>query len=129
MDGKPKNHYIIIPWVLFFLACICIGYLVFFSSKNTATDDKQTQAQKTIAAVGKLMILPDEVPTIARIVDPKQLKGQVFFQDAQVGDMVLIYVKSQKAILYDPAANKIVALAPLNTSDTAGIQAPFMSGK
>ena len=70
-----------------------------------------------IAAVGKLILLPqDEVPTIARVTDPSRLVSQPFFANAKVGDMVLMYVQSRKAILYDPEQNKILEEASLDIS-------------
>jgi hypothetical protein len=63
----------------------------------------------TVEKISKLIILPaDETPTIATVSDLEALKGQPFFADAKVGDIVLIYANAKKAILYDPVLNKIV---------------------
>jgi len=43
-----------------------------------------------------------------------KLSEQEFFKQAQVGHKVIIYAKAGKAILYDPVANKIVEVAPIN---------------
>ena len=73
------------------------------------------EVQKIVTEVGKLIILPkDEEPTVATISDVEKLRDQVFFANAKNGDKVLIYVKAQKAILYDPVQKKIVEMAPLN---------------
>jgi len=85
-----------------------------------AVIDKQTA--QLVAEVGKLMVLPDEKPTIATVTEPSQLKGQAFFEKAKVGDKVLIYSGARKAILYDPTAKRIVEVGPLNTD--AGSAAP-----
>ena len=63
------------------------------------------------------MFLPsDELPTIATVSDPEALQNQSFFIDAKKGDKVLIYSNARKAILYDPIANKIITIAPVNLS-------------
>lgn len=72
-------------------------------------------AVDTIAAVGKLMLLPpDETPTVMQVTDVSKLKDQPFFTNAQNGDKVLIYTQAKKAILYRSQTNKIIDVAPIN---------------
>jgi len=77
----------------------------------------QKQTDDLLAAVGALMKLPSgEVPTIANVSDAAQARQQsAFFNDAQNGDKVLMYVKAGEAILYRPSTNKIILVAPLTT--------------
>ncbi len=80
----------------------------------------QNEQQSLIDKVGKLIDLPkDEQPTIATVSDVTKLKDQKFFAKAKNGYKVLIYSKSQKAILYDPKANKIIEVGPINIGETA----------
>lgn len=72
-------------------------------------------------AVGKLIELPNETPTIATVIDATKLKNQTFFANAQNGDKVLIFAKAKKAILYRPSSSKIVEVAPLNIGDDPGV--------
>lgn len=82
--------------------------------KNSSLAQQQ-QVDQTIAKVGKLIELPtDESPTVATVADITKLKGQPFFEHAKNGFKVLIYTKAKKAILYDPFADKIVEVAPVN---------------
>jgi len=79
----------------------------------------QEDLQSTVNKVGILMDLPkNEVPTFAVVSDVKKLKGQTFFAHAENGDKVLIYTKSQKAILYRPSINKIIDVAPVSLGQT-----------
>jgi hypothetical protein len=75
----------------------------------------QKQTNQLISAVGQLMQLPTgETPTIANVSDASQAKQQsAFFNNAQNGDKVLMYVKAGQAILYRPSTNKIILVAPL----------------
>lgn len=71
----------------------------------------------TIATIGKHVLLPqDETPTVAQVSDLAPLQGQAFFANAAVGDIVLIYPKAQRAILYDPKLDKVIEMAPLSVS-------------
>jgi len=99
---------------------------IFGLSKGQAAVQAETDA--LVVAVGKLITLPtDETPTIATVTDVSKVKDQPFFKNAVNGDKVLIYTKAQKAILYDPTANKIVEVGAVNinnqpTSATASPQ-------
>ena len=113
---------LLIPWLLFFAALVFAGYLLLQikSLENQLsqqiTQSPQNEVSALVNAVGKVIVLPtDEVPTIATVTDLSKLAGQAFFANAKVGDKVLMYTKAQKAILYDPIANKIIELAPFNT--------------
>jgi len=69
---------------------------------------------KLLAKVAELIILPNERPFIATIVDYKPLMNNPFFKDAKEGDKLLLFEGVGKAILYDPKLNKL-----LNTGTTA----------
>ena len=71
-----------------------------------------------MAKVGRLVVLPsDEQPTLATVSDPELLRDQPFFAQAKKGDKVLVYSKAQKVILYDPVADKIIEVAPINNGN------------
>lgn len=76
----------------------------------------QEEITEIVAKVGKHMVLPEnETPTVAVVSDPDVLKkDQPFFNNAKIGDRVLIYARALKAILYNPESDKIVEVAPLN---------------
>lgn len=87
---------------------------------SNSVDSAASELRNLVEAVGRLIILPDnEQPTIATVTDLEKLKGQAFFASAQAGDKVLIYANAKKAILYRPDGNKIIELAPLNTTESS----------
>ena len=87
-------------------------YLV---NKDFVSQEGVSSVAGVVESVGKLVELPsDEDPTVATIMDLAPLAGQEFFKDAKLGDKVLIFSKSKKAILYRPDENKIISIAPLN---------------
>lgn len=102
---------------------ILVGSSAYYFYKK-ATFDPQKQAQKeleiALESVGRHIMLPkDEIPSLATISDPAQLKGQAFFVNAQKGDQVLIFPTSKKAILYSPSLDKLIEVAPVNLGDAA----------
>jgi hypothetical protein len=92
------------------------GFVYYFQKANTDPNKvAQEELTEVVEKVGKLIVLPEgETPTLATVSDPSKLKDQTFFARAKAGDKVLIFTNSKKAILYDPVANKIVEVAPVN---------------
>jgi hypothetical protein len=88
-------------------------------SKLQGTDQSgQAEVKALVAKVGKLIVLPDEEPTVATVTDPSKLSNQSFFATAQTGDKVLIYAGAKKAVLYRPSESKIIEVAPVNIDGT-----------
>src|SRR3989338_11128402 len=118
--------------ILFVVALLIIGGY-FYKNKISYQNPElaaEIEAKELAEKVGKLFLLPkDEVPTIATVSDPEVLKNQAFFKDAKRGDKVLIFTNAKKAILYDPSANLIINVAPVNLgSFQASPIAPSESG-
>ena len=120
------RHYL--PAILVLLV-IALGLTsAYFYKKSTSREETASQAEikSLVEKVGRILVVPtDETPTVATVSDPEALKDQAFFADAKKGDKVLIYSNAKKAVLYDPVADKIVTVAPLNIDPNAGkVQAP-----
>ncbi len=76
---------------------------------------EKQQVSDLLSKVEKLVMLPkDETPVVATITDVDTLtKQQAFYTGALNGDKLIIYAKSQKAILYSPSRNIIVNIGPI----------------
>lgn len=73
--------------------------------------------QKIVSDVSKHIVLPDnETPTMAMVSDLSKLKGQQFFERTELGDVVLIYGTSRRAVLWRPSAQKIIEVSAINIS-------------
>ncbi|MDP3784690.1 MAG: hypothetical protein Q8R12_01275 [bacterium] len=115
---KTVSSSFVIVFAVLFLAAAAAAYY-FYGQLNELKLNPQRAAQEGVSdvvkRVGELIVLPEgETPTVATVTDPERLKAQPFFERAKVGDRVLIYTNARKAILYDPAAHKIVEVAPVN---------------
>ena len=81
---------------------------------------QETRAiEGTIKKVKKLIVIPeDEQPVLATIVDVDELvKREPFYAGAQNGDIVLMFQKNLKAIIYSPERNVIVNVGPIYVPD------------
>ncbi len=100
--------------LVFFVILVIILIFLLIKFVFLKKDNIKTEVEVLVEEVGEIMFLPyGETPSLATVTEPEKLKGQSFFENAKEGDKVLIYSKSQKAILYDPKAGKIVNIAPV----------------
>ena len=84
------------------------------TASSTAPVVEKKSSETIVERVGKLLLLPaDESPTIAAVSDISKLQDQLFFKNAKNGDVVLMFAKAQRAVLFDPELNKIIEVAPL----------------
>lgn len=115
-----RKKYVIIGLVVFVLAITVSIFLYFRLNPQTieTAGQNNSEAKKLYAKVGKHFVLPlDELPTIATVTEPEKLQGQTFFAKAKKGDKVLIFTNAKEAILYDPVADRVVTVAPLNIDE------------
>lgn len=118
-----KNAFIVFIFLAFIgLAASSVYFFMKYKDAEGELNKRgKDQKQEVIAIldkVGKLIELPtDEEPTVATVTDKEKLKEQKFFSKAENEDKVIIFVKSQKAILYRPAWNKVIEVARIDTVD------------
>jgi hypothetical protein len=82
------------------------------------------QVTKLIARISEFLVVPtNEQPSVTVISEADQLaQQQAFYKDAKDGQVLLVY--SNRAIIYDAAANKLVNVGPVVRND---IPAPTAS--
>lgn len=93
------------PAVLFVLFCflagaLWIGYLWYLEKQNTD--------EHVMTRLSKIIVLPEEIPTIATVTDKEKLNEQPFLAKAENGDKIIIYMQAKRAYLYRPAEHKII---------------------
>ncbi|MEI7621285.1 MAG: LytR C-terminal domain-containing protein [Candidatus Moraniibacteriota bacterium] len=114
-----------IPRVVFAVGLVVIvvvlatfGYIYRFNKQVVVEQEKAKSLQEVKNRIGIFMELPtDEEPVFATVTDVEKIKEQKFFAKAQNGDIVLIYAKNKKALLYRWASNKVIEF-----SNVAGLE-------
>ena len=95
------------------------GYFVWNQYKGPKVSaDVQLQAEQVkqlLVSVNKLILTPKgEDPIVATINDASGLiKSQPFYAGSKNGDVVLIYQKAAKVIVYSPERNLIINVGPI----------------
>ena len=115
-SGKSLRKKIIIAGIIIVL----IAGAFFYWKTYTSTDaykqaNKEKINKEMIVKVSKLMMAPEEVPTVFEVSNADTLKGnQAFFKDVSNGDYLLVYSIAAKAVIYNPSKNIIVNVGPLS---------------
>ena len=119
---------------LFILTVIAIFAAVFFYIKLNqeqerarellnSVNNSPAQAELLVKSVGKLMVLPQQSPTLATVSDINKLKGLPLFSNAKNGDKVLIYDQGKLVVIYRPSVDKIVDVGHLSIDQNSSISA------
>ncbi len=138
MNWDNRKNGFVSKQILFFIVgglvvIVAAGSAVYFYLQYQKSQDllknpaatTQQEVSTLVTEVGKLIVLPQgETPEVATVSDVEKLKGQQFFKQAKNGDKVLIYTKSQKAVLYDPTVKKIVEVGPINVTQATPTVSP-----
>jgi len=118
-----SRNLLMIPMALALLMASGAAFYFYREANRSESEPRTAIAPEEVTAivlkVGKLILLPDEVPTVATVQNPEKLKDQPFFAQAKAGDKVLVYSIAKKVYLYDPVNNIIVNVAPLSIETTA----------
>lgn len=73
--------------------------------------------EKMLAYVKTLIQVPDEKPVFADVLTKEMIDSQPFFENAVIGDKLIIFYDSKKAILYSPKTKMIKELANIKEAD------------
>lgn len=113
--ARPRFKALLFLSVLLLVALSYAGYRNYAYFSHLWDSGSPGDYTNIVSEVGKLVALPPgEDPTVATVTNLEPLAGQEFFKDAMVGDKVLIFSKSKKAVLYRPSEKRVVVMAPLN---------------
>lgn len=84
-------------------------------ARSSGPEATGREVKAMVASVARhIIVKTSEEPTIATVEDPTVLRAQnpIFYQDAEKGDR--LYVWTDKAVLYSPKKDKILAVLPIN---------------
>jgi hypothetical protein len=124
ISPKLLKQVLSVVGVLLIVGSIGTAYYFYSQYQNTQkllknpSQASNAQVQSVVKKVANLMELPtNETPQIATVVDKTKLADQPFFARSENGDTVLLYTKNREAILYRSKINKIIEVAPLNSTN------------
>jgi len=120
--SKSKIFLIVASIVVIAMAAAAVYFFIQYQGiKKNPNQVAQAELNKIVKLVGKLIALPsDESPTLATVLDKDKLKDQPFFANTQNGDVILIYTKAKKAIVYREKENKIINVGPISIDQKNG---------
>lgn len=122
-----KQNLMYLGGLVVVLALGYFGYMQYNQMQNSPeAQEAKAQAEKValIAKVKALTVLPEEEPVLFTVNDANLLKSQqAFFKDAQNGDVLMVFQKDSKALIYRESENKIVNAGPISFQQPAAAPA------
>ncbi len=114
-------------YVVAVLVVLGLGYFGYTKYSAPAVETPEQQAAKAeeqknavITKVKALTVLPEEEPVLFTVNDAELLKTQqAFFKDAKNGDVLLVFQKDSKALIYREATNQIINAGPISFQQQA----------
>lgn len=122
--ARIGNAKVVLAFVALLLAVIASAGAAFYfyqQYKKTSGLQVREEIARYEKVISSIIELPkDDTPQLATVTDKTKLQQQPFFAKAENGDKVLIYLKSQKAILFRPSTGKIIEIAPITIDQQQG---------
>jgi len=111
----------IIMGVLLLILSLTSFYFYKEYKKVTTKVNGVAELRQITSNLSKMMLLPQESPTLATVADKSKLDSQDFYKNAQNGDKILLYNTAKKAILYRPSTNMIIEVASIAVKDETAL--------
>lgn len=93
--------------LIFVVGGVCVA--LFFGNTKLDTTDV-TSVQKKVA---HHLVLPvGELPAVLMVTDPSKVSIE-FLKQSKEGDVVLVYQKAKKVIIYRPSIDRIIDIGPV----------------
>ncbi len=132
--GNPLMRVVISIAILAILGAGAFAYYTMRGTGNSVNTGKMASStsetvntealEGIVLRVQKLIMIPSEQPVIYTVDNAKELTAQqAFFTGAEDGDILLVFPKAEKAILYSSARNIIVNVGPITYDNTANAAA------
>lgn len=95
-------------------------------SKNPGAKLTDAQVDAVVARISKFMVVPDERPSVVVLKDTAALaQQQSFYKDAKDGDILVVY--SNRAVIYDAIANKLVGISQIQQNTATPVASPAVT--
>ncbi len=128
---SAMNVFLTVLLLVLIGAVVTTGYLYYrtrqelkyLSSPEGQEALSKKEVDETITQLKKLVILPEEEPVLATIVNAEFLATQsAFYKGAENGDKLVVYPQAQRAFVYSPTRNILVNAGPLIVEQGANQQ-------
>ncbi len=121
---KPSSHSKRTKIIIVSLVILClagIGSGVFFFIQYSQVQAKTNQKEDLTKRIAALAVLPNDSSALVTVADKTKLENKQLADKVNNGDVLMIFAKSQRLIIYRPSDNKIVDMLSFSAQDTSAI--------
>lgn len=108
-EDSEKRHYLTYG-ITIVVVVLAIGFSLYFyhAYKKALADNPTAQQQDLVTQVNNLAVTPSEQPQIATVKDASKLVNSILANETQDGDVLFVYNKSNRIIIFRPTIHKVV---------------------
>lgn len=107
-----------VTFILVSIFCFTLGFFADYGWEKYRLQRIVTDDEAAMESLSKIIVLPEEIPSIATVMDKEKLAEQPFFQKAENGDKVIMYSENRRAYLYRPREQKIIDMTVIAVENT-----------
>src|SRR5262245_22767820 len=108
LPKRKALHKMPIVLTLLLLAAAASSAYFFHQYREAVADNPGAQQRTITQKVGSLVITPKEQAQLATVKDASRLTSSALASRTQNGDILLVYGKSGRIIIYRPSLQKVV---------------------
>ena len=107
-----------------FVLVFTISFLSYNYFRNNHSRGNYDESQSSIESLSEVFLIPDETPTIATVLNVELLKNDNpgFYENAQNGDKLFIFVERKRAIIFRPNEGRVINVADINFDDIKQVE-------
>lgn len=111
MDTKRhtgKRQKTIVALSVLLVLTASAGTLFFIKYRQAKNDNPVNRQEQLTRQLGEVMEIPDETPVISTVLDKSKLANDTLEARARNGDVLFIFSKSKRLVLYRSTDKKVV---------------------
>jgi hypothetical protein len=104
--------------MLSIVAVLALAASAFLFTKYQAAlkNNPTREREQILAAISQVVALPQETPGFSTVIDASKLTNPTLKARAKNGDLLIIYAKAKRLVIYRPPASKVVDMLTIQTS-------------
>lgn len=103
---------------LAFCCVVAISASVFFYLKYQESQNTEASHNaKVVDKVNKAVQLPNEAPVLVTVTDKSKLTNKQLANKVENDDVMLIFAKSKRLVVYRPSIDKVADILSFNTAE------------
>lgn len=113
--SRRKGRRLNVILSILLIIAVVVGGFWYWQYHKTADKNPESEQRRWTSELSKVIVMPDEKPLITTVLDKTKLTNETLASQAQNGDRLYIFAKSERLVLYRPADKRVVNMLTIQT--------------